>query len=235
LNTSAVIRDSLEDKYKDEVVKLFDYPKRFPRNRNEACARLLSGGDKILEIGCGSGNLLYNCRQKYKELYGIEFAPNRLDAARKAFEREGQRVNLQLGNIEHGISFEDNSFDSIVWSDVIEHVIDIYGVMKEIKRLLRYGGHLVTSTPNIAYVRYRIRLLSGRFPSTSTGNEGLGDEGGKLFDGGHMHYFTYSSLENIYRRSGLTPVRRMGSGRIALQGLYPSFLSGSATVIGQKI
>lgn len=234
MDASAFIRDSLEDKYKDDVVQLFDYPVRFPRDRNEACARLLPGGDKVLEIGCGTGNLLYNCRKKYKELYGIEFASNRLEVARKAFEGDGQRINLQLGNIEDGIDFADDSFDSIIWSDVIEHVLDVYGAMKEIRRLLCDGGHLVTSTPNVAYLRHRIMLFKGRFPSTSTRNEGLDDEGGTMFDGGHVHYFTYTSLENIYRKCGLTPTGRMGSGRISLQGLHPSLLSGSATIIGRK-
>jgi 2-polyprenyl-3-methyl-5-hydroxy-6-metoxy-1,4-benzoquinol methylase len=160
LDASEVIRSCNENKYKDEEVALFDYPERFPRNRNEACFRLLPGGNKILEVGCGGGNLLYNCRKRYRALYGIELASNRLDAVRKALERLGSDVNLQHGNIGHGIDFKDNYFDTIVWSDVIEHVVNLYGAMREITRLLCERGYLITSTPNIAYVKHRMKLLS---------------------------------------------------------------------------
>ncbi len=82
-----------------------------------------------------------------------------------------------------------NSIDCVVCVDTIEHVPDVYAAAAELRRVPKPGGRLVINTPNVAFGKRRLLSLLGRFPSTSQPNEGLGSD--VLFDGGHLHYFTY--------------------------------------------
>jgi hypothetical protein len=70
----------------------------------------------------------------------------------------------------------------------------------------------------------RAQLLAGRFPSTSQPNEGLGSD--ILFDGGHLHYFTYRSLRLLLERGGFRMVSRQAYGRFGfIHAVYPPLTS----------
>lgn len=82
--------------------------------------------------------------------------------------------------------FQDNYFDTIVCIAVIEHVYDIFFLVKEIYRMLKPGGYIIAEVPNIGYLKYRIQFLLVKLPATSSPYnwEEIG------WDGGHIHYFT---------------------------------------------
>ncbi|MGC2424879.1 MAG: class I SAM-dependent methyltransferase [Nitrospirota bacterium] len=222
--------------YLEEKIILVDFPARFPRHRNEALVRLCPAGKRVLEIGFGSGDVLYNLRGKFEELYGIEFSRVRCDKVQEAIEAKGIKCKCLTGNIENALDFPDGFFDVILWADVIEHVVDTWKAMEEIKRLLAPKGTLITTTPNVAELRRRTKLLAGIFPSTSGADEGLTVRDGELFDGGHVHYFTFSSLERLYLKYGMVPVEKIGFGRLGrIHNLYPQLLSGAICLVGRKI
>ncbi len=224
-----------DEVYKNEQIVLGDFPPRFPRNRFEALASICPSGRRVLEIGAGSGSVLYNIRDKFEELYGLEFSPVRCGKMEEAFGRRNINCRCLAGSIENTLDFTEGFFDAIIWADVIEHVVDLWKAMEEIRRLLAAGGVLITITPNVAAIRRRLELLMGNFPATSGAREGLDVRDGELFDGGHVHYFTFSSLEGLYRRYGIEPTARFGFGRLGrVHNLYPSLLSGGACVAGRK-
>jgi hypothetical protein len=87
----------------------------------------------------------------------------------------------------------------------------------------------------IAELRRRLKLLFGTFPSTSGSNEGIEVREGELFDSGHVHYFTLSMLEKLYRKYGIKPLYRYGFGRLGhLHNLRPSLLSSAICIKGVK-
>jgi len=99
--------------------------------------------------------------------------------------------------------------------------------------VLRPGGTLVINTPNIAFLKKRILLLMGRFPSTSQPNEGLGSD--ILFDGGHLHYFTFRSLSLLLERAGFAVEQSIGFGKLGrLHNVYPPLLSGGVQLVARK-
>ena len=206
---------------------------RWPHNRLEACALSAPPGERVLDIGCGNGLLLYNVRDKFDELCGIEFSGARAGIAAEALE--GLNGDIRQGNIEERLDWDDGYFDVIVLSDVIEHIVNLWPAMEEITRLLKPNGHVVISTPNIASLRARVSLLMGVFPSSKP------QEGFKLrvdaepHDGGHVHYFTFSMLDRLFERYGYSEVRRFGFGRFGrLHNLRPTLLSGSCHVVARK-
>lgn len=227
--------DNLYSSQKTEL-KALDL-NRWPRNRWEALVRLCP--DKVnraLEIGCGNGEVLYNIAPKCRELVGVELSEFRCDVARKNLEGLSVPCELLSGNLEDGIEKPDGEFDVILWADVIEHVVDIFVAMKEVTRLLAPGGFLITATPNVAYFPRRLSMLLGEFPGTACGDQGFATREGEMYDGGHLHYLTFGTLEQFYLMYGVKPLSRMGFGSMGrLHHLWPPLLSGSACVVGQKI
>jgi SAM-dependent methyltransferase len=204
---------------------------RWPRDRVEAIVFVEIRGETVLDVGCGNGHLLYQLRERFSRLMGLEFSPQRLEQA---------RVNLAsfpllpvLGSAEDMSSIDSESVDCVVSADTIEHVPDVYAASAEMYRVLRPSGLLVINTPNIAFVKKRLRLLAGRFPSTSQPNEGLGSD--ILFDGGHLHYFTYRSLSLLLERAGFEIVSRIGFGKLgSLHNLYPPLMSVGVQLVARK-
>lgn len=229
---------ALNDKY-DEFYKtdgqlrvIDDYPiRKWPRNRVEAIVAVEGAGESIMDIGCGDGSLLYQYRNRYSHLIGLEYSAERLRQAETNLA--GLKFTALQGSAEDIVQLPNNSVDRIVTADVIEHIPDVYAASHEMFRVLKPGGDLVINTPNIAFVKKRLVLALGRFPSTSQPNEGMGSD--VLFDGGHLHYFTYRSLRLLLERAGFQMVRPMGFGRFGVfHSLWPSLMSGGVQWIAKK-
>lgn len=114
---------------------------------------------RILDLGCGSGAFcrqlagLYRARgwDPAEHLLGIDIVETKFDGAGVPF----RRVDLN-----HTLPFEDGSFDVVVSIEVLEHVHAPYVLMEELKRILRPGGTLVFSVPNVANVLSRFGFLA---------------------------------------------------------------------------
>ena len=205
--------------------------RRWPRNRVEAILHSANHGGTLLDVGCGNGHLLYQLRYRFKRFIGLEYSAHRLEQA---------KLNLSditfvpvLGSAEDMSAIDSASIDCVVSADTIEHVPDAYAAISEMFRVLRPGGRLVINTPNIAFVKKRFLLLLGRFPSTSQANEGLGSD--ILFDGGHLHYFTFRALSLLVRRFGFEIEHSIGYGKLGrIHNIRPSLMSGGVQVVARK-
>jgi SAM-dependent methyltransferase len=112
-------------------------------------------GSKVLDIGCGSGEIAHVINEKGYAVSGIDFSPVAIELARK------QGINSQLADLDNGIPFDDNTFN-IVWAgDVIEHVFDPIFVLNEINRVLVPGGQLLCTIPYDLNIATRLRVFFG--------------------------------------------------------------------------
>ena len=206
----------------------------WPRTRAEASVFFAPGGERVLDVGCGSGVVLYNLREKYRELHGVELSGERIKTARQTLE--GLPARIESGNIETGLDYPDAHFDTIVIADVIEHVVNLWPATLEMKRLLKPGGQIVLTTPNIASIRRRLTLLAGIFPSTAAPDEGFDVRTeNELHDNGHVHYFTFSMLRKLFARYGFARVDCYGIGRLGrLHQLAPGLLSSCCMVVATR-
>lgn len=208
--------------------------KHWPINRYEGLIYFAERGYRVLDVGCGNGIVLFNLKDRYKELYGIELSNVRFNTCKKSLE--GLNAILVNGDVEQGLPFEDDFFDTIVSSDVIEHLVNPIVAMREIFRVLKPGGLFICNTPNVARIKLRLKFLLGKFPSTSRGNEGIDlHSPNDLIDGGHLHYFTYSMLESLASMIGFVSPTRVGVGRLGkLHNFFPSLLSSTAQILMKK-
>jgi len=103
--------------------------------------------------------------------------------------------------------------------------------VEEMYRVLRPGGYVVIQVPNIAYFKYRVSLLFGKLPVTSSPYnwQEIG------WDGGHIHYFTMKKLCLLFESQGFLVKAKSGSGFLSIfRNWYPSLLCGDLFIKAQK-
>lgn len=230
-----IVEDYYDRRYGQPSDGRVEVPRgQWPRDRFEALVRWAGEGDRVLDVGCGDGRVLYNLGGRFSELHGTELSGQRLAQARRTLS--GFEYDLHDDDVESRLRYEDGHFDSVVSADVIEHLIDVRAALREMVRVLRPGGRLVLATPNVASLKRRVSLLLGRFPATSGPREGLDTEPRDgLVDGGHFHYFTYGMLERLLEQAGCTDIRRYGIGSYgSLRSLRPALLSGSCVIVAGR-
>jgi ubiquinone/menaquinone biosynthesis C-methylase UbiE len=104
-------------------------------------------GDKVLDVGCGTGSLTLTAKSyagPSGKVYGIDAAPEMIDVAKKKASRAGLEVVFDVGLIEK-LAFPDATFDVVISRLAIHHLPDDLkhvGFM-EILRVLKPGGHLL--------------------------------------------------------------------------------------------
>lgn len=106
---------------------------------------------KVLDLGAGMGGLSVALMLKYGErgvsLQAMDYNPAYCEIARLRAERYDLTLPIIVAAGEH-LPYPDASFDVVTCLDVLEHVQDTEQVLREIKRVLRPGGVLLTSVPN---------------------------------------------------------------------------------------
>lgn len=101
---------------------------------------------KILDVGCGDGVLPFLLSSKFKSsnIYGID--PSK-EAIEFALTYAKSKNLIFLNGSAYKIPFEDNFFDCVLSSDVIEHLDDVEQYLNEIKRVVKNNGRVIISTP----------------------------------------------------------------------------------------
>src|SRR5688572_4823872 len=168
----------------------------------ELIAELVPPGSRVLDLGCGSGELLAHLRDTRRCTgYGIEID----DANVLACTQRGVNV-IQL-NLEDGLAiFEDQSFDVVLQLDTMQHLRNTERMLRETARVGRIG---IVSFPNFAHWPNRLSIVTGRMPVTKT----LPYE---WYDTPNLRVGTYADFEVLARKTGLAVLDSFGiqSGRV---------------------
>ena len=136
----------------------------------------------VLDLGCYNGLQLELLRKNRNSVMGIEISDEGISECKR------KNIFVVKHDITKKIPFKDKLFDVVVLGEVCEHLFNPSEVLKEIHRVLKDGGHLVLSTPNIAALTRRIKLLFGRNPNLDLWLEN---------SSGHLRYYCYDSLKKL--------------------------------------
>ncbi len=109
-----------------------------------------------LDIGCGDGTNAKKLKKSGFAVYGLDISKSAVKKAKiKNIKTKVIDLNLQK------LPYKDNFFDLIWMTDVIEHVFWPDFLLSEINRVIKKGGYLYLTTPNVSWYIIRLRLLLG--------------------------------------------------------------------------
>lgn len=151
-------------------------------------AARLPAGSSVIDVGCYTGGLARELIARGYAVLGIEKDP---EAVRIA---QAHGVPVLCGDIEDPawLAGLDRTSDTILLLDVLEHLRDPDTVLRHLRRLLRPGGRLLVTGPNVAYWALRKMLLFGRWE--------YGDAG--LMDRTHLRFYTKTTWVGLLQRAG---------------------------------
>jgi methionine biosynthesis protein MetW len=155
----------------------------------ELVAALVPEGSRVLDLGCGNGELLGHLQaQRGCTGYGIEI----LDQNVLVCAQRGVNV-IQL-NLEEGLAiFEDQSFDVVLQLDTLQHLRNTENMLRETARVGRCG---IVSFPNFAHWRNRWSVACGRMPITKVMPY-------QWYDTPNIRVGTYADFEVLARKGNL--------------------------------
>jgi methionine biosynthesis protein MetW len=156
----------------------------------EGIARLVPRGSRVLDLGCGNGELMaYLQAERGCSGYGVEID----DAKVQACLQRG--VNVLQFNLEEGLSmFGDDSFDVVLQIDTLQHLRNAETMLRE---TVRVGKRGIVAFPNFAHWPNRLSVLRGRMPVTRRLPY-------QWYDTPNIRVGTYADFELLARRNGLT-------------------------------
>jgi len=161
----------------------------FSGDRPEMLRYVPGDARRILEIGCGEGNFGAHLKQRNAaEVWGVEFDDAQAQLARQKLDR------VFSGDIAMFLNeLPANYFEAIVCNDVLEHLIDPYTVLAELRSKLAPSGRLISSLPNIRFFRTFFDFVFHK-------NWDYTDNG--IMDKTHYRFFTVKSIRKMYESQG---------------------------------
>ncbi len=152
----------------------------------------------FLELGCGAGIFGALLREQIggAHVIGVEVHPDAAAEARK-------RLDVVIESpIEAALnSIPDESVDCVVCNDVLEHLVDPWSVLRRLRSILRPGGTVVSSIPNVRHFPvFKAYFLGGEWRYEKHG----------VLDQTHLRFFTKQSIERLFRETGFNVDRIEG-------------------------
>ena len=180
----------------------------------EVITQWIEPGEKVLDLGCGDGELLKHLMAvRQVQGYGVENDPDKLLGS----VRNG--VNVIQMDLEKGlVGLEDGFFDHVIMSLSLQAMHNTQGILAE---MLRVGREAVVSFPNFGYWRHRQSILNGRMPVS----ESLPHQ---WFNTPNVRFFTIADFDALCELNGIAVRERLAfdEGKLVLD--EPNFLASVA-------
>nr|VFJ45735.1 MAG: 2-polyprenyl-3-methyl-5-hydroxy-6-metoxy-1,4-benzoquinol methylase [Candidatus Kentron sp. DK] len=131
-----------------------------------------------------------------------------------------ERPDFKWIDMEKTLPFENETYDVIVCAEGIEHIFSPYHLLKEFSRMLRPGGILIITTPNIQNLYSRFQFLCTGYLFQFHPFEKIPLEDEMMSDKGHISPVSYLQLRYFSRHFGLT-VEKPDGDRMKRRVLFP--------------
>lgn len=154
----------------------------------------------VVDFGTGRG-LIAGALKRLKgnlRIIGYDISPKACASA------------LDLEFVDYAICCDDNvpltddSIDGAIMGDLIEHLLDPEQFLNEVRRILKPGGILSLSTPNVSFIRNRITMFKGEFPRTEC------DYSYPIWNAQHIRFFNFYTIKNLLYKCRFENVKVKG-------------------------
>jgi 2-polyprenyl-3-methyl-5-hydroxy-6-metoxy-1,4-benzoquinol methylase/glycosyltransferase involved in cell wall biosynthesis len=183
------------------------------RGTHQLLVNLVPENAHVLDVGCAAGYLGVDLQAKGCRVTGIELDPLYVAAAR---ETAAYETVVELDLDDASAPLPEGPFDIALCADVLEHLRQPLETLRRLATLVRPGGQVLVSLPNVAHVSTRLRLLFGGFTYTETGT----------LDSTHLHLYTYRTARELVEAAGLTVTTTLAGsdhfGRLLSSGPAPA-------------
>jgi SAM-dependent methyltransferase len=140
------------------------------------------GGRRVLDIGCAGGYLGEILAEHGFSVTGIDLPGT----------AHPPGIHFVAADLDGGLPALEGCFDYILCADVLEHLREPAGLLRECRERLAPGGALIASLPNSGHAYFRWHVLMGRFPQHDRG----------LFDRTHLRFCTWHGWVDLLARAG---------------------------------
>lgn len=183
---------------------------------------------RVLDVGCGAGPGLRFLRARGQWAVGVDLVYYPLAEAARLVSAAGL-VQADVGAV---LPFSTGSFDLLLLSEIVEHLPDEQPLLRECARVLRPGGRVVVTTPNLWDARRTLAPVTGRVWSGDT-------------DPTHCNLFTPVRLSRalqsagfgeVHWRTGIKPLHWFSSRRLRMRLAlpYPPLVGNGLLAVGVK-
>jgi len=184
-----VLNEKISPAEKEEPASMNEKPASYYENvRNDLIPLIPNDARCILEVGCAAGMTGRELKKRNGAFVaGIELNTDAANAAKDVLD------DVVQGDIEKiDLPYSDGSFDCILFADVLEHLIDPYSALAKVQRLLKKGGTVVASIPNVQFHGVIHQLIEGNWTYEKEG----------ILDETHLRFFTYKEIEKMFSQAG---------------------------------
>ena len=181
-------------------------------------SELIEPGTKVLDLGCGEGELLaWLAESKHVDARGVEISGARVQRA------IARGVSVFHGDIEEALSdLPDHAFDYVILSQTLQETREPLRIVKD---MLRVGQRAIIAFPNFGHWTVRMNhLFTGRAPRTKIFPH-------EWYDSPNIHVLTVHDFEWLARAQGWTVERRIflqGQRRVTV---YPNLMAEVAVFL----
>lgn len=191
------------DRYHRRDIRGFDLNYERSPQVYQALDRHIMSGSRCLDVGCGDGHALGPWATERQVHYvGVDIAKSAVEATR------ARGLEAFLVEDSGRLPFPDGTFDAAVSLEVIEHLFQPEALIGEALRVVKPGGVVIVTTPNVAYWRRRVDLaVLGRwnpFGYSLAIKEPWNDP--------HIRFFSPGILRRFLRKIGCERVQVLGQG-----------------------
>jgi ubiquinone/menaquinone biosynthesis C-methylase UbiE len=154
---------------------------------------------RLLDVPAGHGALAVGLKQLGFEVLGCDLYP-------QIFDADG--IEIRSGDLDDKLPYDDKSFEYVVCIEGLEHIENPANAIREFSRLLKSGGTLVVSVPNIMNIEERLKWLFAGYtshfkPLSAEARESITKEYGGMEEVAlHVNPIGYSEVRYLLEKSG---------------------------------
>ncbi|HDY90001.1 MAG TPA: class I SAM-dependent methyltransferase [bacterium] len=167
------------------------------KRRMQLISRMVpkTGISRLLDVGCGTAELSENLFNRGLNVIALDLGFDSIKRASMKLRNKNLDFPFVQGDI-YRLPYEDNSFDAVVASEILEHLEKPQDALGEVARIVRPGGYFIVSTPYCERLRFTLCIHCNKKTPVNA----------------HLHSFDDKIMENMLKEAGFSIEKKIKYG-----------------------